>query len=438
MKKSRGIACLSLVALLAGCSSEINAADIITSASGEVITGLTATATGRISPFDGVMDDPRDLEDLVTSALGDGSLDLHRGHDEIGNVLEAFLGISHDEMHALMEQENLNLAGVCERFGFDPENLLLTLEDSYTPWVSEAVTKGVVSKTDAEYWGTKISEALRVRVYWRGDPEKLGDSSASDRRTIAQGDTVREYLIHVPDAYQEDDPAPLILNMHGACGDAESYRGVVGEKKGLHLLADQHGFLVAYPQAVIKKDECVVWQPGDTGEEDIALDDVYFIQRLLDDIKSRYNIDGEQIFALGYSNGGMMAFSLGCNSGGAFAAVGGMATTMIPERCNEDHTPSVIAFHGTRDSVLPYEGGQGWQAVPDVVDFWVEHNGLTAQDVIKTEFDGGAVRLDEYLGDHSAVVLYTLEGGGHEWFSQDINGRSPNEILWEFLEDIRL
>jgi hypothetical protein len=112
------------------------------------------------------MDDPRDLEDLVTSALGDGSLDLHRGHDEIGNVLEAFLGISHDEMHALMEQENLNLAGVCERFGFDPENLLLTLEDSYTPWVSEAVTKGIVSKTDADYWSQEVSEALRVRVYW--------------------------------------------------------------------------------------------------------------------------------------------------------------------------------------------------------------------------------------------------------------------------------
>ena len=168
LNKSRGIACLSLVAVLAGCSSEINAAGITTSSSGEVIMGLTATATGRISPFDGVMDEATDLEDLVTSALGDGSLDLHRGHDEIGNVLEAFLGISHDEMHALMEQENLNLAGVCERFGFDPENLLLTLEDSYSPWISEAVTKGIVSEADAEYWDKAVSEALRVRVYWDG------------------------------------------------------------------------------------------------------------------------------------------------------------------------------------------------------------------------------------------------------------------------------
>jgi len=166
--KSKGIAYLSLFVLLAGCSSIINAADITTSSSGEVIIGLTATATGRVSPFDGVMDEAKDLEDLVTSALGDGSLDLHRGHDEIGNVLEAFLGISHDEMHILMEQENLNLAGVCERFGFDPENLLLTLEDSYSPWIREAVTKGIVSEADAKYWDKAVSEALRVRVYWDG------------------------------------------------------------------------------------------------------------------------------------------------------------------------------------------------------------------------------------------------------------------------------
>ena len=88
MRKSRVIAGLSLVALLASCSSGINSSDVTTSASGEVITGLTATATGRISPFDGVVDDAKDLDDLVHSALGDGSLDLHsqRRHTEPSNV----------------------------------------------------------------------------------------------------------------------------------------------------------------------------------------------------------------------------------------------------------------------------------------------------------------------------------------------------------------
>lgn len=137
-------------------------------ASQEIMTDLIATATGRVSPFDGVVDAPKDLEDLVQSALGDSSLDLHRGHDEIKNVLEAYLGISHEEMHVFMEEEKLNLAGVCQRLGLKPENLLKTLEASYAPWVEKAVTSGVISASDADFWSQEIAEALRVRVYWEG------------------------------------------------------------------------------------------------------------------------------------------------------------------------------------------------------------------------------------------------------------------------------
>ena len=270
-------------------------------------------------------------------------------------------------------------------------------------------------------------------------PELIEDTTAEDRRTITQGETTREYLIQVPDTYKEDEPAPLILNMHGYGGDAESYRKYVGGETGLQLLADQREFFVAYPQAYLRDGLGErYWQPGDNGEQDIALNDVYYIQRLLADIQANYNIDEEQIFALGFSNGGMMAYSLGCNSGDVFAAVGGMATTMIPEKCDVNHTPSIIAFHGTDDAVLPYDGNNAWQAVPDVMDFWVDHNGLSNQDIVRSEFDDGTVQLDQYSGEQATVALYTIQGGGHVWFSEDINGRSPNEILWEFLEDIRL
>ena len=162
---------LTLILVLTGCASNggaINAEEITTSASGEVITNLVATATGRVSPFDGEVDSVEDLEDLVQSALGDASLDLHRGHDEIKNVLEPFLGISHEQMHVLMEEDNLNLAGICERFGFDPENLLKTLEASYAPWINQATESGLISSSDAENWSDKIADALRLRIFWQG------------------------------------------------------------------------------------------------------------------------------------------------------------------------------------------------------------------------------------------------------------------------------
>ena len=166
----RGFALLGIL-VLTGCapnSGAINAEEITTSASGEVITNLVATATGRVSPFDGEVDSIKDLEDLVQSALGDASLDLHRGHDEIKNVLEPFLGISHEQMHVLMEEDNLNLAGICERFGFDPENLLETLKASYAPWIDQATESGLISSSDADNWSEKIADALRLRIYWQG------------------------------------------------------------------------------------------------------------------------------------------------------------------------------------------------------------------------------------------------------------------------------
>ncbi len=52
--------------------------------------------SGRGSPFDGTVDAQSDLNALLETAWGDGGLDLHRGHAPIENVLEAFLGISHD------------------------------------------------------------------------------------------------------------------------------------------------------------------------------------------------------------------------------------------------------------------------------------------------------------------------------------------------------
>ena len=171
MKMILKVQSLMLILVLTGCASNsgaINTEEITTSASGEVITNLVATATGRVSPFDGEVDSIKDLEDLVQSALGDASLDLHRGHDEIKNVLEPFLGISHEQMHDFMEDENLNLAGICERFGFDPENLLETLKASYAPWIDQATESGLISLSDADNWSEKIADALRLRVYWQG------------------------------------------------------------------------------------------------------------------------------------------------------------------------------------------------------------------------------------------------------------------------------
>ena len=52
------------------------------------------------------------LVDLINEAYGDGSLGLHRGHQDVEGTLIDVLGISHDEMHVRMETQGQNLAAV--------------------------------------------------------------------------------------------------------------------------------------------------------------------------------------------------------------------------------------------------------------------------------------------------------------------------------------
>ncbi|PWQ92775.1 hypothetical protein [Leucothrix pacifica] len=141
---------------------------IISKASGEVVDNITARGTGGTSPFDGTVDNKSDLDGLVKLAWGDGWLGLHRGHAPIEEVLKAFLGISHEEMHVLMEDHDLNLAKTCEYFGFEPENLIASLTASFVPLVKQGTENGVINADEVETWVEKIQSEFRRRVYWEG------------------------------------------------------------------------------------------------------------------------------------------------------------------------------------------------------------------------------------------------------------------------------
>ena len=125
------------------------------------------TARGG-SPFDGSVDQKSDLDDLVAAAWGYASLGLHRGHRGIQDVLEAFLGITHNEMHVFMEEQGLNLAGICNHFGLDPENLIKTLTASFVPYIEQGVRNGVITDDEITYWTERVQTEIRNRVYWEG------------------------------------------------------------------------------------------------------------------------------------------------------------------------------------------------------------------------------------------------------------------------------
>lgn len=278
-----------------------------------------------------------------------------------------------------------------------------------------------------------------------GKDETCNNSSHEGYQTLEEGSETREYILHISESYDSNTPTPLVINFHGFGDCAAHHAENVGDLHGLNALADNDNFLIAYPQGVIRAKESPEWDPGDNGEENIRENDVYFTTQLIADISSQYNVDLSRVYAVGYSNGGMMAYGLAC-SGKQVAAIGIMSGIMLQDdNCDDNEYTAVIHFHGIADGVLPYEGNQDFQPVADVVDFWLSHNHISASGLVSTELNDGDVLREEYKGgeENTAVLLYTIhqehdKEGGHVWFSEEIDGLSPNQILWGFLSNYSL
>lgn len=272
----------------------------------------------------------------------------------------------------------------------------------------------------------------------------IQNSNHPDYQTIEQvlstETIIREYILHIPADYDNNNPSPLVICMHGFGGCAADFSELVGGFYSLDSIADSENFIVAYPQAAYRpaKDD-VYWEPGDNEESNIYSNDVYFIEELIDKINTDYNVDLDRVYASGYSNGGMMAYSLACTKADLFAAIGIMSGVMLDESCTAGASIPIIKFHGIEDDVLPYNGNLWYQSVSEVVNFWLDLNNIPNNNIITTQLNDGKVIRDEYFGgnNNSCFVLYTIneeweKPGGHVWFSDKINGTIPNEILWDF------
>lgn len=230
---------------------------------------------------------------------------------------------------------------------------------------------------------------------------------------LLSSDQRREYLLHVPASYDSLSPVPLVISLHGAAGWPAQQMSL----SGWNRLAEEHGFIVVYPSGTgLPRIWHVDRGPG-------LERDVRFITELIDTLTATYGIDPARVYVNGLSNGGGMAFVLSCAIPDRIAAVGTVAAAQsLPwDWCRDRRPVPLISFHGTTDPIVPYAGGRSSlspDTFPNVRSWtasWARRNGCdevpvesaVAADVAKLEYPSCA--------DDAAVVLYTVEGGGHSW-----------------------
>lgn len=237
----------------------------------------------------------------------------------------------------------------------------------------------------------------------------------------------RTYEIYVPASYTAQEPAPLLLVLHGAGGTGARSQGWLG----LDALAEESGFIVVYPDGIAHN-----WDVGTgipTADGPIRSDDVAFLVWLVDHIGTRYTLDRTRVYVTGMSNGALMAYKLACAAPDTFAAVAGVAAPLyVPVIRDCSETPmSILMIHGTDDRILPWNrvqlnNGQlfGLSAI-DSFSFWAQRNGcnqdpaaITGETLPDVDPDDQSTVRRIMLSDCEAntqVVLYGIEGGGHTW-----------------------
>lgn len=281
-----------------------------------------------------------------------------------------------------------------------------------------------------------------------------------EKITVTSGGTERWYLRRVPPAHDGVEPVPLVVDLHGYSEGAEIHVLL----SALPSFGDEQGFITLTPQG---QGAVARWDPSPTST------DMVFLADMLDQAEAALCVDEARVFVTGLSNGAMMTSAVACALADRVAAVAPVAGITDIAGCAPARPVPLIAFHGTADPFLSYEGGFGPAAVnlpapdgsgqtlgdlglgpgggggpsvEDVVAGWATRNGCDGE----PEQEAVAADVTELVYPCPAgaeVELYRVEGGGHSWPGSEVSKQaesllgpttfsiSANELMWKFFLD---
>lgn len=266
-----------------------------------------------------------------------------------------------------------------------------------------------------------------------GAPDPALDRAAQAggdlRRMVYTGPAgSREYLLYVPSGYH-GEPVPLIVMLHGGTQTALDFAAGTG----MNHLAEQHTFLVAYPEQSIQANPRGYWNWFRAEDQHAGAGEPAIIAGMVDEIRAEYEIDAADVHVAGLSAGGAMAAVLAATYPDMFAGVG--VHSGIGYRAATDLPSAFAAMQGAGEPVagpipmrtIVFHGSDDHLVAPVNADRIVDaalavRPGLTRRRTVRPATAGGRAHVVEsYHGaDGTAQVeSWRVHGGGHCWSGGD-------------------
>ncbi len=278
-----------------------------------------------------------------------------------------------------------------------------------------------------------------------------GTAHAADagRSTLTHDGITRSYVVRLPaPALKPGVKLPLVLVLHGGGGNAANAE----QMTGFTAKGRKENFIVVYPEGSgRRRDKLLTWNARHCCAYAMKndVDDVGFIDALLDELIARYPVDTARIYATGMSNGGMMTHRLGMELSGRFAAIAPVVATVFGDE-RPAHAPvSALMINGALDEHVPPAGGapggrgaRAWDGTPArpalaQFQYWADVNRC-----------GRAAESDNRKWTHwrtacgrESVEFYLIKDNGHAWpggkagssrGDEPSDAMNATDVIWRF------
>jgi len=300
-----------------------------------------------------------------------------------------------------------------------------------------------------------------------GEPLSRGSRLGPGRHTLtlAVDGFERNYIVHVPPGYDSKTPSPLVVMLHGGGGTAKA---AIWET-GWTGKADKNGFLAVFPNAMSRdpsrRSSFVrnpqLWNDGSDrfypGQK--AINDIRFINALLDDLSARFVVNKRRVFVTGFSNGASMSFLAGAQLSNRIAAIAPVAGACWFEPVVLKRPVSMLYITGKADPLNPIEGGVPKLAtgasdrvrakpkppVRESILKWAK--GLECPMTPVSVSDVNGVRAETFgpCRNGTEVVYIAVDGLGHTWaggrslLPESMVGKTSDrinalDVIWDFFQ----
>ena len=273
----------------------------------------------------------------------------------------------------------------------------------------------------------------------------------------------RSFIVHLPSTYDGKTPLPVVVMLHGGGGNAKA----TNWETGWADKADQAGFIAVFPNAAARNPKRrssfasnpQLWNDGSDRfyPDQKVVDDVHFLDRLLQVLSESFAMDSRRVYITGFSNGASMSFLVASKLPHKIAAIAPVAGACWIDPGTLQPPVSMLYITGTEDPLNIIEGGSPRLAngnsdavrskpkppVRESILKWVNALSLSQTPVSSKNENG--ITIESYGGGNAQVKYITVDGLGHTWaggrsiLPESIVGATSDkmnttDVIWDFFQ----